>query len=94
MHKEPQIFYQFFSFLVPLNFSYKIKFLLGAPYPRRKQRGITGAPARPFGAAAKIARLQAINNSRNTLPFTAAASRRVINRIGFANKKHSTLQWS
>jgi len=31
--------------------------LLGAPYPRRKQRGITGAPARPFGAAAKIGRL-------------------------------------
>jgi hypothetical protein len=35
----------------------KIKFLLGAPYPRRKRRGITGAPARPFGAAAKIGRL-------------------------------------
>jgi hypothetical protein len=65
--------------------------LLGAPHPRRKQRGITGAPARPFGAAAKIARLQAISNSRNTLPFTTAASRRVLNRIGFANK--NKIQW-
>jgi hypothetical protein len=30
------------------------KILLGAPYPRYKQRGITGAPTRPFGAPQKL----------------------------------------
>jgi hypothetical protein len=58
--------------------------LLGAPYPRCKQRGITGAPVRPFGATAKIVRLHVMNNSGNIFLFTAAASRGVLNRIGFA----------
>jgi hypothetical protein len=42
-----------------------IKFLLGAPYPRSKLTGYTGAPVRPFGATAKITRPRTINNSRN-----------------------------
>ena len=41
--------------------------MLGTPYPPAEQRGITGVPARLFKAAAKIARLHVMNNTRNTL---------------------------
>ncbi|MDR2923403.1 MAG: hypothetical protein LBU85_08700, partial [Treponema sp.] len=54
----------------------KIKFLLGAPYPRCKQRGITGAPARPLrGRPQKLENFMLRYNQKHRLLSAGAELR-------------------